>query len=310
MAHRTHSTPQTVQSSTSPTAQRIAAPLPALLQLQRHIGNQAVLRGGSTLVQRINVTGEVEQGVQQHHPNYFFKFGAGEREKYDLDPWITKKGAMNADAFLQEQANTPQDVLQLIQNWNGTGSVVDELINTLLANNPVNDWQNADIKDNVAQGAGGQAMVKHLLAMKSNIALRVADIDNNCPTRVAIHEVRKTPSVNKKTNLAINWTSILANARLLLQQELAAGHQVPDNKDLVRLVDQAIAASADAGIVRLHQTGLLKDDGGQQKFSKKAVVDRIATTATLKNDKISFNFGINHLRFILYLEWRAISELM
>jgi hypothetical protein len=296
--------------------------IPAALQLQRMAGNRALVQ----LLQRTNVTGTVTTNpAQKHHPFYRFTYPDGTADKlFELDKWITDKIDSPAVAHAALQPGTAAAVRQLVHAWDGNASIIGQLIDTLIATAPVTDWKAADISPAVLGGATGKSIVPLLLSLKANLKLREDDIPNNVPTNFNIKGTPKVPTArNTKTDVdkTVGWGSVLKDARLALKGKLDKQDPewAPADKKDVRLVDDAIETSTDAALVELRRIGALEKpksgpQKGRQRFDASPHTGKGGTvvnyTVTHEANIESFNFGMNHLTFILWMEWKLLTELM
>jgi hypothetical protein len=306
--------PRTSKRTAPAPSQQVPASIAELLGLQRSAGNLAVAR---RLVQRVPVQGRITPGAQGHHPKYEYDFGGGQFEGYELDKWITSKATTSPLGYAPQIP--AQTITPIVQAWDGSNSIFTGL-NTALIGSPV--WgprtdgepgkeTTVDVPAPVAQSPAGQAFAKHFLTLQENVALRVADIAANVPQTITV--LSKNKKGTDKKAFTPSWTNILKGARIRLKAELLARSALPATKELVRLLDQEVLNSTDAALVSMRSMGLIVDEAGEAKFKKKAVsgqkLERAAHTATFTPENITFNFGLNHLSFIVYLEWRAMSEL-
>jgi hypothetical protein len=114
---------------------------------------------------------------------------------------------------------------------------------------------------------------------------------------------------------------VLKAARLALKGKLDKQDPewAPADKKDVRLVDDAIETSTDAALVELRRIGALEKptsgaQKGRQRFDASPHTGKGGTvvnyTVTHEANIESFNFGMNHLTFILWMEWKLLTELM
>lgn len=289
----------------------------AALQLQRMAGNRATAQ----LIQRVQVTGTVTTNPnQKHHPHYDFTYpGQQHSRRFDLDQWITNKIESPAVAHAARVPGTAGRVAQAVHGWDGNATIVGTLVDQLIATGPVADWRTADVDPAALGDDPAKSLVPLLLSMKANIRLREDDIPNNVPTNLTITGTPKRVTkflTGSESKPAIDWGSVLRTARLALKAKLDKQQPewAPADKDDVRLVDDAIETSTDAGLVELRRIGYLTLKDGQQRTTPKpktgtggSVVNYdVAWTGEAK----SFNFGLNHLRFILFMEWKLLTELL
>jgi hypothetical protein len=108
---------------------------------------------------------------------------------------------------------------------------------------------------------------------------------------------KKKPSSEPTQTVQINWKPILKAGREKVKAAIIAGTRCPD-KDDVMCAHEALEASTDPGLQKLRDLGLLKGS----TFSGSTGSHKVETQKSL-------NFATGHLRFILYLEWRAADEL-
>ena len=300
-----------------------APPDMALRRLQRAVGN----RGLARLLARVQVTGAATGSAQQHHPNYSFTFpGDTEAKTFDLDKWITDKIESPAVSYAATRPAVAVAVNGALDAWDGSSSIIGALVDRLIAATQVTDWASADVRQDVLDAAEGRALVSLLLSLKANIRLREDDIATNVPSEFTVMSTPKV--VPAKTSmppekLTVQWSTSLARARLALRDKLraVAPEFAPADKNDVRLVDAVILAKPDPALTRLVEVGALAPNNkGQARFKSDtftgAGAKKVNHVTTFKPpnpdkpDEADFNFGLNHLRFILFLEWKLLSQLL
>lgn len=272
--------------------------------------------------------GRITPGAQFHHPTYEFAFNGGQFETHDLDKWITEATPQGFLAYgsTLAQGTYAQTVLPTIQGWNTAQSILvalnPQLVGTTAwtpsAQVPGGFDTNFDTPQAVAASADGRRFARHLLSLQENIALRERDIATNLPQVITV--VFKPKSGKPQTHtLRPDWPGVLADARALLKPKLEAGAAAPANWKDVKLHYLAMWASNDAALTKLRELALLKKDNADVvKFTNNATsgsglqrgpASATWTPAAVDGKPLEFNFALGHLRFILWLEWRAMTEL-
>ncbi len=270
----------------------------------------------SSAVQMMPVKGEIEEGGEgrgEHHPIYKFKVGTGSTISHDLDPWITKTGKVgyqNSKHSLyigkSDRKRLRKSLDKIVNAWDGSKSIIHALLKEFYGVS-TEDWTDWDIDPNkiaIASYEAQQSLVIHLLALQENIMRREGDIPANC------YNVNLTtkPRVGVETTerVAIGWTTILKEARVLLKAQLVNKAAAPAAPASITLLQTAVQNTTDAGIVKLKNLGLLTDIMQLYAGSKR----KGHNLYTAEGDGVgSFNFGYGHLRFILFLEWRIVDDL-
>ena len=257
----------------------------------------------------------------EHHPLYYFQLGTGEKESYDLDLWTTKKTSkpLNPSALKQLDFDLKTIVDTSVAKWNTNNSIVDELLEGVLGS-PVQKWESSAFDPRVAQNEEARRVVEHLLAVKASIAQREGDLTTQLPQTITLNFTAKMKPIQPQA-ISLNWLTTLKSARELLKAQLKQGTAVPARKEDITLATDAILAKSDPGIGELLKYGYLDKKGKtvvnptyKPTAVKYAVTSKIEP-ATFKSESgketdVEFNFGVNHLRFILYLEWRTVTELL
>lgn len=298
-----------VPASSSRSAGRQAADVVAL---QRSAGNRALARW---LVQRVALRGTVTPGAQDHHPKHEYSFGGEEAQTYDLDKWITGKAPGSPAGHAA--ALDPQAVADVIGNWDVSESIFAVLNRRLIG---AAAWTpragggfetTVDVPQEMADSEAGRLFAKHFLTLEENVALRERDVPANTPATITVTGQSKRGGRQKQV-LTPDWNGVLATARGKLKDKLASGEPAPVEKEDVRLVDAVVLGDTDSAMKRLREIGLITGPGDAQfhaTATSGAGLDRTTYRATLPDKKVKFNFGVNHLRFIIWLEWRAMTEL-
>jgi hypothetical protein len=272
--------------------------------------------------------GRVTPGAQFHHPTYEFAFNGGQFETHDLDKWITDGTPQGflAYATTLTQGTYAQTVLPTINGWNTAQSILVALNPQLVGTTA---WTasaqvqggfdtNFDTPQTVAATPDGQRFARHLLSLQENIARRERDIPANLPQVITVVFKPKSGK-NEKHVLQPDWPGVLAQARALLQAKLTAGVAAPADWKDVKLHYLAMWASTDPALTELRDRALLtKDNADVVKFKNNATsgngmqrgpASATWTPAKVDGKALEFNFALGHLRFILWLEWRAMTEL-
>jgi hypothetical protein len=209
-----------------------------------------------------------------------------------LDPWIVGNRA------IAQPAGQAATVLGLVGAWTCNDSIVDYLVNRLLLTANSGEPLEGTVDSAHLGTDGRRAFVLHLMALRANVAHRVSDVAANCPASVMIVPPKRRGVQPESETVQINWTPILRNGRERVRAAILAGTRCP-LKDNVNCAHDALAAAVQPGLGRLRTLGFLV---GSQ-FNASAGGSKLATGNKL-------NFAVGHLRFILYLEWRAVDELI
>jgi hypothetical protein len=233
----------------------------------------------------------------EHHRDSEFRFaGTSARVSYNLDPWIVGHRA------IAQPAGYGAIVTAAVTAWNCNDSIVDHLVNRVALRTASRDVSEGEVDSAHLQDAGRRAFVLHLMALRGNVAQRVMDVASNCPASVMV-DTKVRAGVETET-IQINWGPILRGGRVLVKAAILGGQRCP-GKDAVTCAHDALSAAVatQGGLTTLQGYGLLSADG--RTFS------RSAGSRKMKLGKgKDLNFAVGHLRFILYLEWRAADELM
>lgn len=339
--HRRDRSHDDVAGEHEESAEAQAPPMPQIarvLALQRSAGNHQVAellqrsRNGPQL-QREDVEGTATfSGTQRHHPDYAFNFPGDEKQAYSFDHWFSGKTSTPTGHAATLTQQTVQDI---IDDYDGSGSILDNIVTGLVGTGSMGapdlgklktpgykQEGTYDVKPEVTGAAGGPEFAAHFLTLQHNVALRVADMTNNVvrslvvETKPRMKGHKQAPQEEKGKTHTPDWNAVLAGARRLLDAQLKSGALAPA-KEKVTLGGQALAA-APGDIAKLVSMGIIDATGhykskglsGKAQFEKadhKVLSQEPEFTPEGKD--MLFNFGVNHIRAIIYIEWRATHEL-
>jgi len=227
----------------------------------------------------------------EHHPILHFTFGADEKEtKFDLDTWSNRKSQGRI-----RWLGAPADLKTTIRTWDFKRCLACDLIDQ-------------DLK--LCTGNRDQAML--LMAVQESLATRLGDIRTNCPAQLTMEDAKGTayPSIN------IEWIRVLITARELVKRALDAKTAVPDDHHGVTFADDAVFTCDDPGLTLLRDAKFVVRSGRGAALETRAVSYKPKGALRASGIKVkgpkkpSFNFGVGHLRYIVFLEWRVLKEML
>ncbi|GAB3013276.1 hypothetical protein [Spirosoma pulveris] len=263
---------------------------------------------------------------QAHHPNYTNHEG----KAISPDDWLfdTKN---KYDFFKQFTENRDNLAFKaklkiVISGWNCSGSIIDSLIELFK--------EYYDESDELSEN--DKKIIENLAVLKSNIALRVRDLSTQCLTKL---KIKNKTGKNINIDLALDWGDILKQTRFLMKGQLVndvCNPQTLDKETSIKIVNQAIDLMAMDKIIEekhsktavslqeLYSYGYLKRNPhkvGELEFkmtgNNKFKLFNTSPTFTKKDagGKLvevtpEFNFSKGHIRHIILLEWKAVSELL
>lgn len=157
-----------------------------------------------------------------------------------------------------------------------------------------------------------KAVGTHLVSVRGAIEAR-----NLLMLKLNVREIEVVTNKSRPNEatetVKINWTPVIAAGRAAVIKKLQAGADLlggppssdPYNRKMNELVSDDMI-KADAGLTRLNTLGLIAINGTDgQPFKKKK-----GTTEMTSDRSVDLQAAYNHIRFLLYMEWRAVHELI
>jgi hypothetical protein len=298
-----------------------------VLALQRSAGNRQVagLLSRRSL-QREEVQGHANWAGQRHHPHYAFDFSGENHQTYDFDKWFSGKTGTPA---AYASTLTKDAVQAILDGYDGNGSILDRIVAQLVGTGSMGQPDPAqfsekdysqqgkyDVQAGVAGALGGPEFATHFLALQHNIGVRVADMPNNVVSSLRIKTTPTTPASKLAPkggtlDYALDWLPLLTDARMLVKDKLKTA---PPEKDDIPQATAAIVA-ATGNFATLRDFGIIDKTTGKYKTKGKSGKTKAdgathEVMAETPGGKVTFNFGLNHIRAIIYVEWRAAYELL
>ncbi|WP_437479328.1 hypothetical protein WME75_33210 [Sorangium sp. So ce1014] len=274
-------------------------------------------------------------GSKIPHSNIHFDLGSGDVSYNIDDMWTNSRaGKVTLEKGIHNLRIKKHELRNLLVAWNGSRSIFDVLAEeyVLDGTNPAN-WRRPGMGDgdNIQiQLADGLALnsqytrraVLHLLSMSAGIFWRERTIS------LLSGNVRYKEKVNNgqpaDKTVAVNWASVTAQVRGVVRDKLRRHQDPPKNDDHLDVPpsNPAVGPSYDAAIAEileqeagfrwLFEKGLIKKAHGQYDPASAATWVRDPALQTTKRQLVSTDDVIqplNHIRFIMYMEWRGVREI-
>lgn len=279
--------------------------------------------------------GKLELSHYVHGAQHRFDFGNGVEERYDVDrDWTNNRDPDNRESIARGAQN--------IRNTRGIGipdvlwyrlkadqvsenhSLLDGIIDSVADLPKDASWQpgqkETELAGHVDRGDSDQRrLAAHLAALRATVAAREAVMSQ---LNVETVEVRTGRSANKQTEkIEIDWNAIRRTVRRTVLDHLGhhpepggtsgrrPGRVPPSHRDVgSRMTAEFLpdAVRSDPGLRRLAELGLVDGTGrsGTVFGSGRRGVEVVGDGA----DQLSHAW--NHLRFLAWMEWRGLHELL
>jgi hypothetical protein len=260
-------------------------------------------------------TGSVAASGRENHPAYSFQLpGDQAPQQFDLDAWSRRA---NAD-FLggQFSGQVVKNIVEAaIDEWQPANGGIVSLLNLRLfgAESPLaRNNNNITIPAVFWNTPVGRNYTRILVAASHAITTRAGHL----PVRPA--QVTRSYKANvkpdEKFTVLVDWNAHLATMRAQLKAIMKTENASETRlKDLLlsTLVPEIAADAAEQtdGLKRLRQLNLLKvkADQGTISLASGAVRAGSVTYAVTSDD---LPFDLNHLKGLLFIEWKAVSDVL
>ncbi|MCF2533281.1 hypothetical protein [Yinghuangia soli] len=259
-----------------------------------------------------------------HHVTYTYPAGgAPTSADYKLDGQWTNSS--NAAAVFKTATMLPVRTLvstALVPNLTKNACLLDSVI-ALVVTLPV-DWEwcpgptvNQAFDVNPLNAPIGELcnLAHHLLAMRSTIEARSRQMKKLNVPEVTITTDIGRPTV-KTASYRINWVDVLNGGRDACIKALRKGPPTPmisgppsknpANGEMNKLIG-ADMFKADNGLIQMEKLGLIDLEG----MSGRTFAPTKGKLVKMEPDRSDdLHAAYNHIRFLLYMEWRGLHELL
>ncbi|WTW94013.1 hypothetical protein OG216_11715 [Streptomycetaceae bacterium NBC_01309] len=160
-------------------------------------------------------------------------------------------------------------------------------------------------------------LAHHLLAMRSTIEARRRQMGKFNVPEVSVTTDLGREKTEKTATYRITWTDVLAGGRDAVIKALKAGppptamisgppSKNPQNQEMNRIIAVDMF-KADNGLTQLQTLGLIDLDG---KSGKTFMGSKGKLIVLSPDTSEPLHAAYNHIRFLLYMEWRGVHELL
>jgi hypothetical protein len=257
-------------------------------------------------------TGSVVVSDRENHPAYSFQLAGDQApQQFDLDAWSRKP---NAD-FLggQFSGQVVKDIVEAaIDDWQPANGGIVSLLNLRLfgAESPLAVGNNITIPAVFWNTPVGQNYTRILVAASHAISNRASHL----PVRTA-HVTRSykgSVKPDERFTVSVDWNAHLATMRTQLKAIMKAENASDTRLKELLLSTLVPEIAADAGeqtdgLKRLRQLNLLRVNVDKGTISLASGAVRAGNlTYTVVSDDLPFD--LNHLKGLLIIEWKAVSD--
>jgi hypothetical protein len=288
--------------------------------------------------------GKVSDSQFTHGVEHSFTSPSGEQIKHDPDAWMNrKKFASNLqwrghstisqavesaaeDYFVFSDRTTALEQL-VSQQIGGEESLLDPAITVLATPYRNRPWESREglhealeSSPPLTMGLRGTTdkatarhqatLAAHLISLRATITARQSVMDMLSPKGITVES--QTAGTAIAEVLPADWAKLRHIGRKWVKQQLLEGVTPPDPNKLKDEMNEELfaALTEDRGLFHgLHQRRLITVQHGNTKIDR---LRKIGSTTNSLNetDETNVKHAFNHLRFLLYTEWRAVHELI
>jgi hypothetical protein len=320
-----------------------------LLAMQRGAGNQAVARyvAGRRLARVYDI--EIENltllaqnagkgkvaGSQIPHIGHKYQVptgqgGANQEKSYRADDWL------NADGRDQQLDDGAEDMMtrarleRVITGWSTDETILEPILKAFVYSEGKSPktasgrpWYapNAEDGERVTVPVRGGAranhdenakLVMHLLSLRAAAHWRMATLETLSGTAIPITKAlgAQTETIDAK----MNWKALVKASRGQVKA-LLQGNQVPGKPGTRNQLDNTMlglltADTAGGAHLTTAQLVTLNQDGTYKIDTNRTVSGAAKVKYSISDgDASNLHAALNHLRFLVYLEWRAAHDL-
>ncbi|HVE82666.1 MAG TPA: hypothetical protein VND93_07450 [Myxococcales bacterium] len=278
--------------------------------------------------------GNAVAGSKIPHANMHFDFsaaGGGPADAvYNVDTWTNAGGVpANLTKGIHNLRVGKRNYQALVDAWDGNQSIFDPVLSGYIFDdsNPANwmkpaatdgDKINLQLKEGLALNSEFTRYVAmHLISMRAAIFWREAT--NAALSGNIRYTKRQSGKPDSDESVTVDWKNIIRQARLIVKSKLhdnAAlfGTGQPSSNPAVGPQYDALMTETlthDDGFKKLMDLGMIKISHGA--YDPATVPIKDPANGTIKNQLVNtdeINQPLNHIRFLLYIEWRGMRELI
>lgn len=265
------------------------------------------------------------------HADVHFDFN-GAAATFDMDNWMNRHDPTwaNYTAALAAQVIPRDNAIGTVAAWRCNRSLFEDLCRGLYFQNQAANWRDPGggaathdiaLHQNAAGALGtAQQQTTFMLLVTGAVAayyrestmaaLNVVNVHVTHPNPVAVH-------LPQTTQVALNWDNVIKEARKIAKAKIdgriappnyAAPHHT--NTYDTAMYDAAVAANGGFTKLITDYTVLRRGHGGNGYTFWHSNTTFIGAAANLRNGvEGDIGTALNHIRFVLYAEWRIGYEL-
>ncbi|WP_436774808.1 hypothetical protein [Yinghuangia sp. YIM S09857] len=259
-----------------------------------------------------------------HHVSYVYPAAPATAADYKLDgQWTNSIGAAAVFKTVGMTAFRTNISTVVVPALTKDACSLDPVIALVVDLPPGWEWcpgtgvqQVFTVRPNLGPLAEVCHLAHHLLAMRSTIEARRRQMAKLNVPEVSVTTDAGREKTEKTTSYRLNWTDVLAGGRGAVVKALQAGPPTqmisgppsknPQNQEMNRVV-AAEMFKADAGLTQLERLGLIDLDG---KSGKTFMPSKGKLVVLSPDRSADLHAAYNHIRFLLYMEWRGVHELL
>ncbi|MEU8132764.1 hypothetical protein [Streptodolium elevatio] len=259
-----------------------------------------------------------------HHVSYAYPAAPGTTADYKLDgQWTNSLAAATVFKTAGLTAFRTNISTVVVPALTKNECPLDPIIGLVVDLAPGWEWcpdksvhQTFTVKPN--NGPLGEVchLALHLLAMRSTIEARRRQMNKLNVPEVTVTTDLGREKTEKSATYRLNWNNVLAGGRDAVVKALKAvpptpmisgpPSKNPQNQEMNRIV-AADMFKADNGLTQLQNLGLIDLEGMSGKTFMATKGKLIALSPNRSED---LHAAYNHIRFLLYMEWRGVHELL
>jgi hypothetical protein len=259
-------------------------------------------------------SGKLEASRWLHKARHEFAIGdrviAG-----DVDAWVNRHGpnvgGLVDDDFRRWVESELPDFAAKWMRQGGTGSLVDHLLTPVVRVPHGLRWHApTDVQEfgliRSPRGSDWPALAAHLISLRASVATR-----EHVMGQLNHGEVKVTHKNQAPEHVRISWERVLSAGRrevlTLLRAGAAPTERPPSENGAGAVTNDAllpVLIGSDAGLSMLHELGLIDLKGTSGS------IFRLKGRHIALDGADALKAAYNHIRFLLWSEWRGIHELM
>jgi hypothetical protein len=268
------------------------------------------------------------RGSRLPHAQIQYWFDDGTDDRYLIGDWMNRHEP--TATLLNQALAVPIIPVALVTEAAATWGVDTSLVGSILDTFYFTLAQPADWCDPAAAGARQTFALKagtspataaekeffmHLTASRAAIYYRETTMGTLNLDVVVLSTRRPGAHVSQATNVALNWTKVLREFRREVKSRLnrraapfpytAAGYLTYDT-----LIFELLRDQVRGGFATLITAGVLRAPHGSYEFSNTPAAHLGDTLPVAAGFADQISTALNHVRFVMYMEWRIGYELI